>query len=193
MLRIPVAEYLRAIVGAPYLATRPYGRQVRERVITVIQGTSNESIVNLDFEGVQFLDYSGSDELVVMLMNRIVNNELGLRYLVLSNLMEWHRENILVALERTKKHSLLEIRSEGLFLLGKVKPMLVNVLRAVYNQHVETARALADIAGHEINLASTKLSQLYQQRLIIRVESVLPEGGRQYMYRPVLPLTFHLE
>lgn len=193
MLSIRVAQYLEEMTGRKLLATRPFGRQVRERVIAAIQAVPRETVVQLDFDGVEFIDYSGADELIVMLMNRIVNNEMGSRYLVVANLLEWHRENILVAFDRSKKHAILELRSQELYLLGKVKPMLVEVLETVYNHGVQTARRLSDATGNEINLSSTKLSQLYQQRLIVRNEEMLPEGGRQYIYDRILPMPIVIE
>lgn len=186
MLSVMVAKELEKSTGGKLLATRPLARQVREQIIARIQEAFNEAVVELNFSGVEFIDYSGADELVVMLMNRIINKELGERYLLLSNLTEWHRENIKAALGINKKHAVLEVRSNELFLLGTVKPMLVEVLRAVYNSGVDTARKLSDATGNEINLSGTKLLQLYQQRLIMRTEEFLPEGGRQYKYGPIL-------
>jgi predicted transcriptional regulator len=186
MKEISISNVLQEISGNVFLVTRPLGMKMRDKIIELIL-QSDSIIVALDFEGVKIIDYSGADEVIVRLTTRLVNKELGERFIFLKNLEPIHRENIQAAFQLNKKHGMFELRSDDLLsMIGNIKPMLIDVLQKVYNEHIRTARQIADLAKTEINLAGTKLLQLYQERLIMRKEETLLEGGRQYTYWPII-------
>ncbi|WP_219210493.1 hypothetical protein [Paenibacillus sp. S150] len=193
MKEILIAEELRKLSSNFFLVTRPLGMQMRDELIQIIL-KSDSNIIGLDFEGVKIIDYSGADEVIVRLVSRLINKELGDRFIFLKNLEPIHRDNIRAAFQLYKKHGMLELRDDGtLNYIGNIKPMLIDVLHKVYNDNVQTARQLADMTESEINLTGTKLLQLYQERLIMRKEEILSEGGRQYSYKPILKNMISME
>ena len=56
--------------------------------------------VALDFSKIGVIDYSCADEIVAKLISRLIGEEYGDRYIVLSGINENQKENIEVALER---------------------------------------------------------------------------------------------
>lgn len=186
MNEISISKLLQEVSDNVFLVTRSLGMQMRDKIIQIILNSDNH-IVALDFEGVKIIDYSGADEVIVRLVTRLINKELGERFIFLKNLDSIHRDNIRAAFQLNKKHGIFELRNDNtLSLIGNIKPMLVDVLQKVYNEHVHTARQLADLVKSEINLAGTKMLQLYQEHLIMRKEETLLEGGRQYTYWPII-------
>lgn len=185
MTQISVVNLLKEVSERKHLVTRPLGMEIREKIIKYI--ISNESkVVTIDFDEVGIIDYSGADEVIVRLINRVVNKELGERFIILKNLEPIHRDNIKAAFQINKKFAVLELQNDHLSLIGNIKPMLTDILIKIYNEQIMTARNLADLTNSEINLAGTKLLQLYQERLIMRKEDTLLEGGRQFTYYPIL-------
>lgn len=187
MLSICVLKELQPVQKGEHLFTRQIGAKVRDRIIDRIMSVP-ESVIILDFDGIKIMDVSGADELVWKLTSRLVAGELGERFLLLDNVSPLHRENISAAfnLNTDKKLAILERKMGQLSLIGPLKPMLLDVLAKVYNDRINTARKLADVTQSEINLAGTKLLQLYQKRLVRRREEFLTEGGRQFVYEPII-------
>lgn len=192
MLIISVRDELQPVHPGEHLFTRPLGAKLRERIIDKIMSYAEE-VIALDFTGIKIMDVSGADELVWKLTSRITTGELGERFMILQNLDTLHRENISATFKlNVKKLAVLEQAGDKLSLIGPLKPMLLEVLAKVYNDGLKTARTLADETEMEINLAGTKLLELHKMRLVQRREEVLPEGGRQYVYQPIVNLPFSM-
>ena len=185
MTQISVVTLLREVSGREHLVTRPLGMEIREKIIKNII-SSDSKVITIDFNEVGIVDYSGADEVVVRLISRVVNKELGERFIILKNLVPIHRDNIQAAFQINKKYAVFELYNDYLSLIGNIKPMLIDILVKIYNEQIMTARNLADSTKSEINLAGTKLLQLFQERLIMRKEDTLLEGGRQFTYYPII-------
>jgi len=172
--------------GSKNMVTRETGRIIREAIEVKIQKEQEEMIIILDFSGIGIIDFSCADEVAAKFIARLNLKEYGDKYLFFSGLTPSQEENITAALEK-KKLSLLSLKENGGWkLLGILNPYLKDTLDLVMARKSLTARELADLTGIEINSASTKLLNLNKARLAIRVREALPNGGRQFVYRPLI-------
>ena len=172
--------------GSKNMVTRETGRIIREAIEVKIQKEQEEMIIILDFSGIGIIDFSCADEVAAKFIARLNLKEYGDKYLLFSGLTPSQEENITAALEK-KKLSLLSLKENGGWkLMGILNPYLKDTLDLVMARKSLTARELADLTGIEINSASTKLLNLNKARLAIRVREALPNGGRQFVYRPLI-------
>jgi hypothetical protein len=168
------------------MVTRETGRSVREAVEERLRTLGPRTVVNLDFSGVGIVDYSCADEVVAKLITRLQGQEYGEKFLRLKGLNLTQRENIEVALER-KKLCIIEASDGGrLGALGVLQPYLAGTLETIVEHGSLTARKLADLEGIELSTASTRLANGYKLRLVARKEANLQEGGRQFVYEPLV-------
>ncbi|MDY6863410.1 MAG: hypothetical protein SV062_10550 [Thermodesulfobacteriota bacterium] len=172
--------------GSKNLVTRETGRIIREAIETKILKEQEGSTIILDFSGIGIIDFSCADEVAAKLIARLNIKEYGDKYLLFSGLTSSQEENITASLEK-KRLSLLSLKQDGTWkLLGILNPYLQDTLELVMERKLLTARELADLAGVEINSASTKLLNLNKLRLVVRVRAVLPKGGRQFVYESLI-------
>ncbi len=184
--------------GSNNLVTRETGKTVRERIEKEIEEQRAKGKVQrvtyLDFSRVGIIDYSCADEVIAKLVSRLLGGEYGDRYIVLTGLNLNQEENIQVALERKKLAILKNLRfkvqhsketlhrDQGLDIIGFLTPHLREAFNIVNQRGSLTAKELAETLNIELNTASTRLINLYKKRLITRIEKVMSEGGREFVY-----------
>ncbi len=79
--------------GSADLVTRQSGQVIRERIEKDIAKEKDGEVIALDFSKIEIIDYSCADEIVAKLISRLVSNEYGDKYIVLTGLNENQKEN----------------------------------------------------------------------------------------------------
>lgn len=167
--------------GSNDLVTRPSGQAIRERIEKEIQKEDEGRVIALDFSRIGIIDYSCADEIVAKLISRLLGNEYGDKYILLTGLNENQKENIEVALERKELAVIAEKRESSKFLLGRLNNYLRETLELIVKKGRITARDLADIAKIEANTSGTRLLNLHKKRLVMRRDE-MRDGARVWIY-----------
>ena len=180
-------------VGAPnkekdLLIMREIGKKTKEAICKKLSELERNTVLEMDFSSIRFIDVSCADEVVVKVLSRLEAGEYPDRFIILSHINAQHRENIETALKVAKKAVI--IKEEGGYrILGE----LVNSYRKALSKVMElgsiTARDLQEKMGYNtVNQASTKLIFIYQRCLIARepYREAVRGGGRQFRYFSLL-------
>ena len=96
--------------GSSDLVTRPSGQMIRDRIEKDIAKEEDGAVLTIDFSKIGVIDYSCADEIVAKLISRLLSNEYGNKYIILTGLNENQKENIEVALERKGLAVMAEMR-----------------------------------------------------------------------------------
>lgn len=166
--------------------SREIGRSAKKRTAEILRNAEDGSVATLDFQGVGTIDYTCADEFLAKLITRLNAGEYGLKHIRLKNVTLSHQENIDVALERKKLSVMLVDSDDRWICLGSLKPYLRKTLELVMDRKNLSARELSSHLGIELNTSSTRLINLYRQRLVTRHERAFAEGGREYVYAGLL-------
>lgn len=167
--------------GSSDLVTRPSGQAVRQRIEKRLLKEESGKVVALDFSQIGIIDYSCADEIVAKLVSRLLGNEYGDKYLLLTGLNENQLENIEVALERKCLAVIVEDREGKKLLLGKLNNYLRETLSLIVKKGRITARELADTVRIESNTSGTRLLNLHKKRLVLRRDE-MKDGARVWVY-----------
>ncbi|HEW81345.1 MAG TPA: hypothetical protein ENH18_03140, partial [Nitrospirae bacterium] len=167
--------------GSSDLVTRPSGQLIRERIEKDILKEDDGGVIALDFSKIGIIDYSCADEIVAKLMSRLLSNEYGEKYIILTGLNENQQENIEVALERKDLAVIAEKSGGKKFLLGSLNNYLRETLSLIVKSGKITARELADMVKIEANTSGTRLLNLHKKRLVMRRDEIR-EGARVWIY-----------
>lgn len=167
--------------GSSDLVTRQSGQVMRERIEREISGENKGSVVALDFSGIGIIDFSCADEIIAKLVSRLLGNEYGDKFIVLTCLNDHQKENIEVALER-KDLALMSWMADGTeALLGTLNNYLKETLEFVIGNDRITAKTLSEAMKLEANTGNTRLLNLFKKRLVRRVEESRT-GGKVWVY-----------
>jgi len=167
--------------GSSDLVTRRSGQMIRERIERDIEKEKEGEIVALDFSKIGVIDYSCADEIVAKLFSRLLSNEYGDRYFILTGLSGNQKENIEVALERKDLAVMAVMRDGGKALLGNLNKYLRETLEFVSKKNKVTAKDLSESRKLEANTSGTRLLNLHKKRLVKRIDEIR-DGGRVWVY-----------
>ena len=183
-MRVKMADIFRSAVEAReiHMVTRDTGRRVRAEAARIVASLEEGGLLTLDFDGVGIIDYSCADEFLAKLLTRLIAGEYGEKYVCLSNLNASQEENIAVALEKKRLSALLANPDSTWKCLGILKPYLRQTLDLVMDRETVSARELCTLLSLALNTSSTRLINLHRQRLVIRHERFISEGGREFIY-----------
>jgi hypothetical protein len=168
--------------GSSDLVTRPSGKIIRERIEKNIAGEGEGEVIALDFSKIGVIDFSCADEIVAKLVSRLLGNEYGDKYILLTGLNDNQRENIEVALERKSLAVIAVMKNGRHTLLGNLNNYLRKTLQLTVIKDNITAREFSEIMNLEINTGGTRLLNLHKKRLVKRVEEIR-NGGRVWVYK----------
>lgn len=180
-------------VGAPknekdLLIMREIGEKTKEAICRKLSELAQNTVLEMDFSSIRFIDVSCADEVVVKVLARLEASEYPDKFIILSHIDAQHRENIETALKVAKKAVIVK-ENGGWSILGE----LVNSYRKALSKVIElgsiTARELQEEMGYNtVNQASTKLIFIYQRCLIARepYREAVRGGGRQFRYLSLL-------
>lgn len=170
--------------GSSDLVTRPSGQVIRERIERDVEQEKDGTVVALDFSNIGVVDYSCADEIVAKLVSRLLGNEYGDKYLMLTGLNDNQRENIEVALERKDLPVMAEMRNGERVLLGNLNNYLKETLELVEEEDSITAKYLSEVKKLGANTSGTRLLNLHKKRLVIRNDEQ-GESGRVLVYKRI--------
>ncbi len=162
--------------GSKDLVTRQSGQAIRERIERDIEQEPEGAVIALDFTKIGVIDYSCADEIVAKLVSRLLANEYGDKYLILSGLNENQKENIEVAVERKDLAVMAEMKDGSRSVLGNLNSYLKDTLDFIVKKKKATSKELSDAKKIEANTSGTRLLNLYKKRLVKRVEEVRSDG-----------------
>ena len=187
-MRVKVVDIFRRAVEAReiHMVTRDTGRRVRAETARIVGSLEEGGLLTLDFDGVGIIDYSCADEFLAKLLTRLIAGEYGEKYVCLANLDASQEENIEVALEKKRLSALLANHDSTWKCLGILKPYLRQTLDLVMARETVSARELCTLLSLALNTSSTRLINLHRQRLVVRHESFISEGGREFIYTGLL-------
>ena len=197
-----------------YLAMRQEGRKVQEALDITLRKLPPGGVLVIDFDGVEMMDYSFSDEALGTLYSRMAAKEYPDRYLVLAvgddEVSVGLMENVEVALNRREvaalsvpraaleessatdkaaPHPFVKLAKNGddCQVIGTLPAHLIDTLRAVMGRQEATVRDLADdLQLDSATACNNRVARLYQLHLVRREAAIVPEGGRQYCYLSVV-------
>ena len=115
--------------GSADLVTRASGQVIRERIERDVASEKDGEVIALDFSKIGIIDYSCADEIVAKLISRLISDEYGDKYIILTGLNDNQRENIEVALERKELAIIAEMRDGKKALLGDLNNYLKETLK----------------------------------------------------------------
>lgn len=167
------------------LVTRRVGARVASALAARLASLPLGSALVVDFSGVEILDYSFSDEALGKVGSRCVGGEFGERYLLVAGLTDELRENLESAL-RLREMPLAAIGGGQWGIVGPMRAHLAEVVAILGQRGQATAREVAGTLGIALNTASNRLMELHRLRVVRRSEAVLPGGGKQFVYAPLL-------
>ena len=156
--------------------TRQSGEAIRRRIERDIEKEPEGSVIALDFTKIGVIDYSCADEIVAKLVSRLLANEYGDKYLILSGLNENQKENIEVAVERKDLAVMAEMKDGSRSVLGNLNSYLKDTLDFIVKKKKATSKELSDAKKIEANTSGTRLLNLYKKRLVKRVEEMGKDG-----------------
>lgn len=164
---------------------RDQGKSVRDKILDKFTAQQC-SVLLLDFTGVKQIDYSCASEIVSVIILRL-SGELKNKHLLLTNLSEWTKENIEVALEKAELCCIvLNDTVSGWEIIGKYSDALKETLSAV----VKLKQADSPTISAELNITLTtcnnRLKSLVQLGMVKREELSASSGGKQYRYDSIL-------
>lgn len=167
--------------GSSDLVTRNSGQVIRERIEQDIAKEKDGETIALDFSKIGVIDYSCADEIVAKLISRLVSNEYGDKYIVLTGLNENQKENIEVALERKDLAVMAEMKDGKKILIGSLNNYLQATLNFISKKGKITANDLSTALKLPANTSGTRLLNLYKKRLVKRIDEIR-DSGRVWVY-----------
>lgn len=119
-IAIDVGHLVQRTVASLYshLVTRPTGRAVRMAIETQLAELGDRSLSLIDLSEVKVLDFSCADEVVAKLVQRYAADARTQAYFVFRGVLEPHREQVEVALERLGLAAVAETAPGRFELLG---------------------------------------------------------------------------
>jgi hypothetical protein len=178
---IDLASVSDRVIGTTLLFFREDGEKIREYLIPHITKIDSE-VIAFDFKNVKVIDFSCSDEIIVMLQEH--NSWLKGKKIILDNLTTSHKENIFSALEK-KKLAIWYRDGQDYKLLGKLPKHLIILLTIVKEKKQVTTRQISDELDEELPSISLKLGKLFKIGMLLRSEEKSSEG-MQYIYKSII-------
>ena len=170
--------------GSSDLVTRHSGQVIRDRIEREIEKETSGAVVALDFSKIGIIDFSCADEVVAKLVSRLLSDEYGDKYIVLTGLNENQKENIEVALERKDLAIIAGVRNGKKSLIGSLNNYLKETLNSIQKKDRITAKELSLDMNLEMNTSGTRLLNLHKKRLVKRIEEIR-NGGRVWIYEKI--------
>ncbi len=158
---------------------RPFGREVFPKLLRAVEEHAGTTIFRVSLEGVKRIDISFADETVIGLAKRF-RGDKGFCFVDVSGddvLENWEAAAI------RREQPLMVWRGMRGQVIGP-QPSQGNVATLEFAlKHEEvTAAELALRLKLQINNASTKLKQLYEQGYLLRRQTVAVSGGIEFIY-----------
>jgi hypothetical protein len=169
-----------------YLWTREVGEAVRTKLFNVLKERQTGDVVVVDFTGIKAFDYSFANELFGKTLMRMPA-EFPNNFLVVTNLNDYTRENLINALSSLPFVIVERKQSGELVLLGKAHPVDELTFDAIcHSTSPLTANDLAKTLNVKVQAMNERLSKLVEMRVIRRSNSLSQAGREQFEYSKLL-------
>jgi len=165
------------------LLTRPIADRFVPRVISMLKNMKDESEpVEFSFEEIQTADTSFIDQLIIVkVLESMQKKKLKKLGVFLSGLSPSTHDNAGSVFGKKEIPILVKVNSNKFELFGHLENNLARVLRVLMIRKQLRAVEIRKEQGVDINVASTKLYDLYKKGLATRKEKIT-EKGREYIY-----------
>lgn len=173
------------------LVERSDGEQAKEEIYGALKTCDPGTLLLIDFSSIRYIDVACAQEAVFRPLVRILTGEYRRRgkdnhvYMAITGLSAQRRYNIHVVFKLAKRavvewHPVKSGTEYSLSVLGEIVPSYCDVLSHLAALKTATAHDLYPKLGlSAVNGASTKLSSLYTDGLLARVEA---GKGRAFRY-----------
>lgn len=178
------------------LTERDIWAKVREKAVQQFKTSNGSKTLVLDLSQIKYFDWSIAEELISRLIIRL--DEFSTKYVVVESYKEDHKRQIHDALER-RKLAIIAYNRDGdgeyeWSLLGKSTAAIRNTLEILMSQGHITSEQLAEmgefqqssLATQRKHSASERLGVLQKLHLVHRERQSLSEGGKGYVYFPII-------
>jgi anti-anti-sigma regulatory factor len=177
---MPLHEEQVALSG-PILGGRD--NQTKDELLTRLKALPANSMLVLDLDQVQFMDYSWADEVVANLLKASQRAKTP-RFVVVRRPSHSVSESIAAAVSL---HGLtcVQVDSQGnVSVLGSLSPALLLTYNLAVARGQISAQDLPDTLSPSTK--SNRLKELERRGLLYRVgEEIIDGGGRRFIYEPV--------
>jgi predicted HTH transcriptional regulator len=178
--------------GPIQLLNRTQLKVLKESIINKIKNSEMNTVFVMDMSYIGDTNGSGIDEVIAKPLKWLISEfkeKKVEKFIYLENLSPEDQYDHAYNIESTFNiEQLCIMAKEGdsfsiIGYLGGTKNSQKQILEFVYARKQVTARDVVDAFDKQLNTASTQLLQLYEKRLISRVEVQMTEGGRQFIYK----------
>lgn len=167
------------------LWTRERAREIRARLVALLENLREGDALVVDAQGVEVFDYSFANELFGKTILSLPNEHPG-RFFLVENLTTYTHENLAKALESLSL-MMIERKGKKLQLIGKVHPADVETFNAIIQTKGPVhATALKDKLGVTLTAMNERLSKLTGMGVVRRERAVSAAGREQYQYAVLL-------
>jgi hypothetical protein len=160
--------------------TRDKGTEVRNKILSEFE-LSGESILVIDFTGVEIVDFSFASEVVAISVSRLAK-ELSGKHILIRGMNKSVEENVSVAIERAALCVLIYEDENAWKLIGKYSDALLTTFKLIKDLKKTDTPTLAEKLNSTIPVMNNRLRALTDLGLVIKEESSAPSGGKQYNY-----------
>jgi hypothetical protein len=170
---------IKDLVGETRLWGRESGRRVRALIEGELDNISRESVLILDFSGIEVMDVSFASEVVSKLL--LLAPNLEDKFVQLRNLSSVSRENLIPALKQIDAIA-VEL-SPKKQLIGNSSPLDIESFDTIlgFKQPV-SASQLSTKLGIRITAVNERVGKLVRKGVVRRTRSTSEAGRDQYLY-----------
>lgn len=164
--------------------TRDKGTEVRNKFLDEFQ-SSEENVLEIDFTGVEIVDFSFASEVIAIPVSRL-SGELSGKHIIIKGMNKAVEENVCVAVERAQL-CVLVVESEKIWkLIGKCSEALFKTFEMIVNFKKTDTPTLAEKLDTTVSVLNNRLRVLLDLGLVKKEESSAPSGGKQYIYYSII-------
>ncbi len=174
------------------LSGRKKGQEILDDLMAHIARAEANTVVPLNFSGIEFLDISCADEFLTKLILRIRSGELGSKFIFIVGANPSVKETIEAVLKiRDLAVLLIPDRfnrgGEKIEIMGELKPPNREALEILLKKKKLTSTQLSKALKKNVNIACNRLNALQKMGLTYRVKDPnVQGGGRQYYYESIV-------
>lgn len=170
--------------GENKLWGREKAKRIREQILEYFY-SSNKNTLQIDFTGIDIIDFSFATEGLVVLITRL-SGELKGKHIVFVNMKPVVKENVSVALEKAGLCALVQDTKDTWSLIGKYSDTLKETFEALLSSKSADTPKLAELTNSNLHLINNRLKELMLLGLAKRTRINAPSGGTQYIYHSIL-------
>ena len=170
--------------GENKLWGREKAKRIREQILEYFYA-SNQDILQIDFIGIDVIDFSFAAEGLVVLITRL-SGELKGKHIVFTNMKPLVKENVGVALEKAGLCALVKEGKDSWSLIGKCSDILKETFDALLETKTADTPKLAELTNSNLHSINNRLKDLMSLGLVKRTRINAPSGGTQYVYHSIV-------